>query len=54
MSITIKNLTKTYNQQIALDSISLNIKKGEIAKCSQFIRKKSLNSKILLNIYHNG
>ena len=30
MSITIKNLTKTYNQQIALDSISLNIKKGEI------------------------
>ncbi len=30
MSIIIKNLSKTYNQQIALDSISLNIKKGEI------------------------
>ena len=30
MSIIIKNLSKTYNQQKALDGISLNIKKGEI------------------------
>ena len=30
MSIIIKNLSKTYNQQKALDDISLNIKKGEI------------------------
>ena len=30
MSIIIKNLSKIYNQQKALDGISLNIKKGEI------------------------
>ena len=30
MSITIKNLSKIYNQQKALNGISLNIKKGEI------------------------
>ena len=30
MSIIIKNLSKIYNQQKALNGISLNIKKGEI------------------------
>ena len=30
MSIIINNLSKTYNQQKALDNISLNIKKGEV------------------------
>jgi len=30
MSITVENITKVYNEQVALDAISFNIKKGEI------------------------